>query len=318
MNDVSLSSISYALGELEFSIEEDGPAKLTDTQRAKLLENGVRMYRTSTRSPAELAAESVVGTLEDAGIDPKEIDAVVYTTCSFWSDPELPVIGKGAQMSSEFSKKIVRHVVQDTGMAHAQAYGVFLAESGNFTSGIRVARNLLVAEDLRNVIYVNTDKLTDDESKVVPSEISMMSEGATSCLVSRDERGGFRLGKLAQKSNPLMSTFGPNATLKVLMEVAKGVKATCDAVTGGNGSIYRKLITNNYSRNTLMMLAHQAGCTEAQLYLDNLARFAHAFASDNLINLKDFCAAEGVSPGDKFLMLSSGPLTWGALELEKI
>jgi 3-oxoacyl-[acyl-carrier-protein] synthase III len=318
MNDISLSSISYALGEHEHEVTGDGPARLNESQRAKLLENGLKYYRTSSRSPSELAAESVAGTLDDAGIDPKEIEAVVYTTCSFWSDPELPGLGKGAQLSSEFSRKIVRNVVHALGMSNAQSYGVFLAESGNFTSGIRVARNLIVADGLRNVIYVNTDKLTDEESKVVPSEISMMSEAACSCLVSSEERGGFRLGKLAQKSNPLMSTFAADAALKVLMEVAKGVKATCNAVTGGDASVYRKLVTNNYSRNTLMMLAHQAGCTEAQLYMDNLPRFAHAFACDNLINLKDLCASEGVSPGDRFLMLSSGPLTWGALELEKI
>jgi len=318
MNDVFLSNIAYALGEHDHSVEQEGPARLSETARAKLLENGIRRYRTSEKSPSELAAESVAGTLEDAGIDPKEIDAVVYTTCSFWSDPELPVIGKDAQLSSEFSKKIIRNVVHSLGMSNAQSFGVFLAESGNFTSGIRVARNLIVAEELRNVIYVNTDKLTDEESKVVPSEISMMSEAAASCLVTREKRGGFLLGKLAQKSNPLMSTFGENAALKVLMEVAKGVKAACDTVSNGDSSVYRKLITNNYSHNTLKMLAHQAGCADAQLYLDNLARLAHAFASDTLINLKDFCAAEGVRRGDKFLLLSSGPLTWGALELEKI
>lgn len=318
MKEVTLSSIAYALGEHEHAVAGEGPAKLSDASRAKLLENGLRCYRTSSKSPSQLAAESVAQTLDDAGIAPKEIDAVVYTTCSFWSDPELPALGKGAQLSSEFSKKIIRDVVHRLGMSNAQSYGVFLAESGNFTSGIRVARNLLVAEGLRNVVYVNTDKLTDDESKVVPSEISMMSEAATSCLVSTEERGGFVLGKLAQRSNPLMSTFASDAALKVLMEVAKGVKATCADVTGGDTREYRKLITNNYSRNTLMMLAHQAGCTERQLYLDNLPRFAHAFACDNLINLKDFCAAEGVSRGDRFLLLSSGPLTWGAMEVRKL
>lgn len=316
--EVTIGNICYQLGENIFDIKDDGPAKIDDNQRESLTKNGIKYYATSDKSPSELAADAVLKTLEECDIAAEDIDAVVYSTCSFWSDPELPELGKNSQLSSEFSKKIIKNVVFDLGMENAQTYGVFLAESGNFTSGMRFANNLLYSDDVENIIYVNTDKLTEDESKIVPSEISIMSEAAVSCLVSSTQKGEFRIENIAQKSKPSMSAFEKGDFLRVLMEVAKGVELTCKAALKGNKpEDYLKLITNNYSENTLRMLSYQAGFTNEQLFMDNLSRFAHAFASDNLINLKDYCDLNEVKSGDKFMLLSTGPVTWGAVDVIK-
>ncbi len=316
---VTISHICYQLGENVHHIEDDGPAKIDESQRETLEKNGIQHYVTSEKSPSELAAGAVAKTLAQCDLSPSDIDAVVYSTCSFWSDDDVIEQGKNSQISSEFSKKIIKNVVNDFEMENAQSYGIFLAESGNFTSGMRFANNLLYSDDVENIIYVNTDKLTDDESKIVPSEISIMSEAAVSCLVSSTQKGEFKVENIAQKSKPSMSTFGKEEFLKVLMEVAKGVDLTCKAALKDNKpEDYLKLITNNYSENTLRMLSYQAGFTKEQLFMDNLPRFAHAFASDNLINLKDYCGTNDVQVGDKFLLLSTGPVTWGAIDISKL
>ena len=47
------------------------------------------------------------------------------------------------------------------------------------------------------------------------------------------------------------------------------------------------------------------------VYLDNLPRFAHALCADNLVNLHDFAAQDGIRPDDHLLLLGTGPIPMG-------
>jgi len=72
------------------------------------------------------------------------------------------------------------------------------------------------------------------------------------------------------------------------------------------------VIVNNYNMSIMHTLVTQIGFTLQKTCLNNLSLFAHAFASDNLINLKTLCADTQSREDDLFLLTALGPTTWGS------
>jgi len=63
------------------------------------------------------------------------------------------------------------------------------------------------------------------------------------------------------------------------------------------------------------IFATQIGTPRSKLFDANIARFAHAYAADNLINLADAMALDGIEQGRHVLLLGTGPETWGGCVL---
>lgn len=78
-----------------------------------------------------------------------------------------------------------------------------------------------------------------------------------------------------------------------------------------------QLIMNNYNLSVSHMFASAAGVPLSRVFRNNIERFAHAYAADNLINLKDYLTASGRRPGT-LLLLGSGPNTWNSTVLEVV
>ena len=56
----------------------------------------------------------------------------------------------------------------------------------------------------------------------------------------------------------------------------------------------------------------------AQLYTDNIPRFAHAGACDTVINFADWKADHEVPAGSHALLLGTGPNLWAVSLLRKL
>ncbi|MET0793584.1 MAG: 3-oxoacyl-[acyl-carrier-protein] synthase III C-terminal domain-containing protein [Polyangiaceae bacterium] len=308
---VYVRSIAYVLGRIlpiADALVDRGPPDLL----AKLLAAGFRSYSVSELSAPRLAREALAATLTRSERSASSIDAVVYATCSFWGDS----VGELHRAS------IHRDVLAPLGLDHVALHGVGLAESGNFASALRTARNLLRCGDARNVLVVTTDRVPNrtEEYRAMPSAVTINSDGAAACLVSSEPGAGFELEEVAQVSSPKMLLHRKGEGLQKYLEIVAGLRAAFDAVRrrlAVRAEDYAALVTNNYAPATLANFAQAVGVVPERVFIDNVARFGHAFAADNLINIDDLCRSGGLRKGDRLLALSTGPLTWGAVSLRQ-
>lgn len=77
------------------------------------------------------------------------------------------------------------------------------------------------------------------------------------------------------------------------------------------------MVTNNYSSANLEDFADVAGMSADRVFRRNVDRIGHIFAADGLINLADLEATDELAPGDRVLVLSSGPCSWGAMSVTR-
>lgn len=170
---------------------------------------------------------------------------------------------------------------------------------------------------------VNIDKSGKNESRIVPPGISILSDAASCCLLSNSDitphYSGpiFKVERTYQSARTsLVDLVKPEDRFAYTYEVVQALKEV--------GAFFKNskdnrppnfLISNNYGLTTMALIKKHVVQNDATHFTDNVARFAHAYSSDCLINLTSALEVEQINPGDKIAMLSSGPVTWDACEL---
>jgi 3-oxoacyl-[acyl-carrier-protein] synthase-3 len=300
---VALSAPAYALGEL-VPLERAAP-EATDELRGRLREHGFVACSVADRPPSALAAEAVRALLAATGVAPGQVDAVVYGTCSYSSEP-----------GTTLQAAVRDRVLVPLGLAAARLFGVWLAASGNLASVLRLACGLLATARCRTVLCVVADAVPDrpGEYRAMPNAVTVNGDGAAACLVSTRVGGPYRIEGVGQAASATMTGFGAGQALQKYLEIMTGVRRACErlyAATGQTADAYRWLVTNNYRRRTLEEFAAMARMPARRLFTGTIAGCGHVFAADGLINL----AAVPAAAGDRVLVLSTGPFTWGAIGL---
>lgn len=302
--NVSLSGISYHLGET-FSI-----ASIPELQeKSDILENflalGLKNYCVSSCSPALLAKQCISQTLEKAKLNPDEIDCFIYATNSFWE--------------KNFYSNDIRQLLCDLKLTKAYPIGVFLSYCGNFHSAISIAHERIVAKRAKNVLLVTADMLSPHESRIYPPNITILSDAVASCVIT-DQKGDFKIKNTYQHTNPYLWLSKPSDDLLGYMKATMdGIKAAYDGVMKAEGitaESISKVITNNYNLSIVRTFTMPARFKASQMYTANIARYAHAFASDNLINLDTCVKEESIKAGELLLLLGTSPTTWSTTLLE--
>ncbi|MFC8952499.1 3-oxoacyl-[acyl-carrier-protein] synthase III C-terminal domain-containing protein [Streptomyces sp. NPDC057101] len=304
--DVGLGGLGYAVGAslpIERAVPPDTPDELLDRLRA----HGFADCSVARETPAELAARAVAETLAVAGTDPRSVDAVLYGTCSYWGEGHPPP-GDPAKLTDT----IARLVLEPHGLGHAQLSLVWLAESGNTGSVLRLARALVASGVHRTVLCVSADAVPPlpGEYRAMPNAVTVNGDGAASCLVSTEIPGDFRLGPTAQHSSAPMRALAKGQGLRKHLEIVKGIRV-CRAALDTPPDGFAWMLSNHYSRPVLTEFATLAGVPAERLYTANIARLGHCFAADTLIDLADLHRGGRIAPGDDVLMLTTGPSTWG-------
>ena len=309
---IYLSSIEYVLGSL-LPMSQALAGQVGPELMRKLGDGGFSGVAVAERGAVELAAEAAGAVLTRGKISAAAIDAVVYATCSFWGD-EQGEANRGCLQTQ---------LLVPLGLVHALLSGVALAESGNLASALRVACNLVRSGDAETVLVVTADRLprVPGEYRAMPNATAINSDGAAACLITREPRHGFEVEHIAQHANPRILVRVKGDGFGKYLDIVAGLRAAASAVfraTGASPDQYRWLVTNNYSVPTIYGFAEALEVRRERVFVDNVARFAHAFAADGLINLADLLAAAAAAgPGERVLALSTGPLTWGAISLRR-
>ncbi|MEU6559025.1 3-oxoacyl-[acyl-carrier-protein] synthase III C-terminal domain-containing protein [Nocardia nova] len=293
--NVHLHGIAYTIGERE-PIDSLEPLRADSALLASMTELGLKHYCRSGRSPLELAADVVAETLADIPVDVGEIDLFVYAS----SSPETGTLGGG-----EFLRFCERF-----GLTRATPIGVSLAECANFGSALRIAHSLVAAGSARNVLVVTADTCPDPEARILRDAVSVLSDGAASCLISSAAPSRIEVLGANQGTNQLIRI----ATMPALAGLTKrGLsRAVADMLDRAelDRADVRRIIANNVNDDAVRFMAESAGLDHDLCYLDNIAEYAHVHSADNLINLQTYLD-DGVAPGEVVMTISHGFGTWG-------
>ncbi len=66
------------------------------------------------------------------------------------------------------------------------------------------------------------------------------------------------------------------------------------------------ILPHNVNITSWLQLAERLSLSHSKIYLDNIAKYAHAFGADPFINLKDSVKKNKLFPGDYYLLVSVG------------
>lgn len=311
-----LRGVAYHIEEL-VPIERI-PALAAD---AKLLaafkEVGQSTYaHSSSLSLAEQAVASAKKTLAAANVASKDIDAIVIGTSEIREPKRYP-------------EMLANDVLTALELTNVPVVGVTLAGCANYSSALRVARNYVVGEGLKNVLVIETDQVRGTMERQVfdnDTACAIFGDGAASVIVSPENGPStsasaapeFELLAISQTIKPLdwatadVNTIAANNLLgfvHVLDDVLARAKVEQVELS--------RAFLSNISIRIVTELASVLDIDIAKVHTANCSRTAHVWSCDNLINLADHCAAQQVPAGALFLMVSQAESYFSAIVCRK-
>lgn len=270
----------------------------------KFLKSGFKNYCQSSLNPIELAAKSIEKTLLATKIDPLLIDYVLY--CSEYN-PDLN------------SHKTLHLECARLGLDNAYPICVAFTGCGNVAAGIQLAESLLNSNRSNNILVVASDFTAIESRRFVPPSIALMSDGASSCIISKHR---------PEKQSTLFVTHGTmlhqQHKLASLDPVADFIKYNMDSFKEHKIAAQRfytackispndvkSLITQNLGLSSLDIFCSEFDIPVEKNFRSNLPRIGHVGSADNFINLCDYATQNKIRSGDLFMLLATGPYTWG-------
>ncbi|HEV7876819.1 hypothetical protein [Bradyrhizobium sp.] len=242
-------------------------------------------YRLTRRSAIELGAEAAQRTLAAFGSRRHEVDAAILCGTRFPSDVDghADVVGR---------------FLQSLDLRETIPYGVSLNRCATLMAGLSLAESLVVSGKHRAILLTACDT-SDNEPRLRP--FATFSDGAASCVITRDISGEFELITTAAAVDA--AAMRPNGEISAAL--ARRVNADLESRSGVPIDRIKRLTHNNLFKPIVMIKEQQAGFRKDQLFMDNIGRIGHVFASDPLINLIDLLGSGALDKNDLVAMGSS-------------
>jgi 3-oxoacyl-[acyl-carrier-protein] synthase III len=298
---VFIRGIAYRLGE-PVSISSVPELAKDGSALEDLLALGLERCAIASGSSADLLGESVAATLRGAAIDPSTVDAVVYASNGL-RDAAVPAI---------------KAVLRSLGLGRAYPYGVTLSACGNLQAALTLGALLVSSGQAGRVLVATADKNSEygPESRIYSANVTVYSDGAASCILDA-EPSALELVEVGQHSDGAVAELQQQggALSALLKHTVGGIVKTVQGVMSRSQismASVQRLYMNNYNRSVLRVFGLQLGVRPERVFSDNIARFAHAYAADTLINLHDDLAVRTPAAGELLLLIGTGPDTWGA------
>lgn len=255
-----------------------------------------------------LATATIRKTLEAAETPPSAVDAVVLCTSSYWYHDQLTPQALGLAFC-------------EAGLAHADIVMTSIMGCHNAVTGFRVARNLMKSEDKKNVIVVTADILNRDGTRLSDG-LTLLGDGAASCLISVEKRHTYRLIDVMLHDNHRLyrySNTGPTAQLFYIEWLRSAAKVSKEllARNGMEVNDLKAVIPNNYSAEISQRIA-DALETDIRRLVPFNPTSGHVWSSDVFIGLEKLDTHFDIDDGDRIMMLGTGQQNFGAILLEKV
>jgi 3-oxoacyl-[acyl-carrier-protein] synthase-3 len=300
--------LAYVLGEArstdvlyDFLSEEDA-AVLRDLQR-----DGIASFRSTDQPVHVLAAESVRKTLERAGRNIDEIDAIIYASEAY----------KTGNLRSD-----LRKFCSFLGLTSTPVFCATGGTCGNVGLAIGQALSLLAAGSAREVLVVSSDTAPSCDKRLANPKVTVRSDGAASCIVSNRTPSplsivGCRMvfDHSWRYYNETTPQSFVQSRLRMFRESIRGVDPSSFVTSDKLPAFFM----SNLGIRSMSLIAKMIGVTGDDVYTANVSRIGHAFSADALINLSD-ALSEHVAPATnrRIALLSNteGLCSFISLELE--
>lgn len=306
-----MESLLYVSGCRSFlgEIHDIGELELDTQIRGALKGKNLQKYSdTQGYSVPNLATSAIRKTLAAAELPASAVDAVVLCTSSYWYYDQL-------------TPQALGHAFCQTELAHSDIVMTSVMGCHNAVTGFRMARNLIKSEDMENVIVVTADILNRNATRLSDG-LTLLGDGAASCLISAENRGEYRLLDVVLYDNHELhrySNTGPTAQL-FYIEWLRGAAKVSKELLQRNGMRVHDLkvvIPNNYSAEISQRIADAVGIDVERLIPFNPTS-GHVWSSDVFIGLEQVDKHFDVDDGDRIMMLGTGQQNFGAILLEKV
>ncbi|MDI5975738.1 hypothetical protein [Amycolatopsis magusensis] len=293
---VFLSGARYVLGEQEVHHTELPGLEAKAAEYGLAVNAGLwgwgSVFRTE-RGLDDLAVEAGAKTLRACGIDPGEVDALVFCCTSSPGPPE----GHGS---------FLRGVLTRLGLGDIAVYGVGMGRCVNLLSGLDIATALVTTGRYRRVLVVTTDRVFDEDTRI--TGYALFSDGGAACLVHAEANGEATDGAYELLGcASAQETASLDWSSEISSDLAKRVNEELLGPRGMRTAEVDALLHANIYLPLLVMKERQAGFGTGQLDTTNTTRVGHCFAADPLINLADREASGRTRPGGFYLLASSVP-----------
>ncbi len=247
-------------------------------------DSGLAHYRVSGDEIREMAARVAARTAAAAAGPP---DLLVYV-----SENDRPAVASLA------------HLTRELGLGTATHLAVCGHGCGNLVPALQLARNALYAGGHERVLLVLADRVTDGERLMV-SGLSVLSDGAAGCLVTREQEPGsgprFRVDAMTTRTD----TASGGGLMSIVQLAVDGV---ADLGAGGRDALagVRHAVFGNYRVTSQQFLLSALGLPPDRLLLGRVADLGHCFSADFLVTLAEQAAAGTVAPGDRVAAAATG------------
>lgn len=305
---IHIGGIAYACGSLQpidsIPALREKPADLTYLRKL-----GLRTYSVIGEKPRALLKAKAMETLAETGVQPKDVDAVIFFSTTF-------------RFQDEHSDLAL--ITHELGMSKALPFGMFLNQCSNYTQALLFAKQLAYCEGMKNMLILNADILDDSRfPRVMDARTSVYGDVVLTFMVSTNSIGGYRIADLSHRYVAEMATLDAGRDIvRFITAYSDGFKSVCRDVyerTGTAPSEYKRLITANYNHSVLRNLALLAGMKEDSLYMENIPRFGHCFSADQLISLNCLERSGPIPKGSLFLLVAVGGFViYSACALERV
>ncbi len=303
MTATYLSHLASALGTQRRSVDEAARAGQLVSPVAALRDSGFETHHVCKRG--ETALDLARAAFEASGIDPRSVDAIVYSTC-------LPQNGSMSDWQRFDETGDVKHVMRfpasdlqaEFGMRDAIVVGLNQQACTGMLGALRLARCMLVAEStFDNVLCITADRFP--EGAVYEQAYNLISDGAAACLVSRDA-SGFRLLDVHQITNGAMVAASDDETVgSYFTYTGRLVDETLDR-SGLALADVRWVVPQNTNSKAWRILSKLLGISEEQAWFPSIDTAGHVISADNVINLAELEASGELQRGDRVLTFMAG------------
>jgi 3-oxoacyl-[acyl-carrier-protein] synthase-3 len=255
----------------------------------------------------DLAVAAAKTALEQAWLDPKEIDLIVVAT----STPDFTMPSTACLVQGRL------------GAERAQAFDIVDACAG-FTYAFDAASRYLQSGDIQNALVIGVDRGSRLVDPLDRGTSVFFGDGAGAAVVSSRGKGRVLASKLCSKgtSEPLSVPVGGTMTMdgKAIWNFATEilpatVRELCDIAGVGIDEI-KLLVPHQANRNILATAAESLGIPLDRVAI-NIERYGNTLAGSIPIALDEALAAGRAEQGDIVALVGFGAgLAWGGLLLQ--
>lgn len=314
MRGAFLSSPSYALGELTYTLDESVAAGRTITdidglKGAGFLKHHVCGPRTTAFDLARAAVEGMAGALG-------ELDAIIYSTC-------LPMNGNIAPENLYRESRDVKYVM-DYPASRLQAYlnqdraqviGINQQACTSMLGSLRLASALIAAEpDMNRILCLTADRFPD--GAIYEQAYNLISDGAAAVMVTSEPKG-LRIVSTGQITNGAMVIASDDETVGSYFSYTHRIITETLKKAGLGPEQIDWVVPQNTNLTAWKVLSRMFKIGMDRVWCPTLPECGHMISGDNILNLKSLLETKQVKRGERLLLLMAGyGMNWQCTILE--